>query len=279
MKSLREDDRPADLWYWNDWFGCAEVRLCGLAARGLWFDMLGIMSRAERKGFLSINGKPMNSKELAKFVGEFQGKVEELLEELEYYKVFSRDTDGTIYNRRMARESDLSRKRAEAGRLGGFSKQTPSKRLAKVSSKRLAKGGLDRNSSPSSSIKEKDFDTWWSAYPRKVAKKDAARAYAAAVKAGALPGDLLRAVTGYCAELKRNQTEERFCKYPATFLREDRWRDYLDAQPKVEVGANHTKDHSDAYWAEVRRLKNLGLEGQALTDAMAGFKDDGARRD
>jgi 23S rRNA pseudoU1915 N3-methylase RlmH len=46
--------------------------------------MLAVMSRSDRKGFLSINGKPMDSKELAKFVGEFKDKVEELLQELEY---------------------------------------------------------------------------------------------------------------------------------------------------------------------------------------------------
>lgn len=101
--------------------------------------MLGIMSRSDRKGFLSINGKPMGSKELAKFVGEFKDKVEELLVELEYYRVFSRDEDGTIYNRRMVRESDLSRKRSEAGRLGGIAKQESSKSLAKGSSKPQAR--------------------------------------------------------------------------------------------------------------------------------------------
>lgn len=115
MKELREDRRPADLWFWSDWFASIDVRSCSLAAQGLWVNMLGIMSRADRKGYLSINGKPMDSKELAKFVGEFKDKVEDLLKELEYYKVYSRDTDGTIYCRRMVRVSELSAKRAEAG--------------------------------------------------------------------------------------------------------------------------------------------------------------------
>lgn len=79
----------------------------------------------------------MDSKELAKFVGVFKDEVEQLLVELEYYQVFSREADGTIYNRRMDRESDLSRKRAEAGRLGGL-KQKGSKTEAKDTSKAQA---------------------------------------------------------------------------------------------------------------------------------------------
>jgi hypothetical protein len=242
MKELREDRRPADLWFWSDWFSSIDVRSCSLAAQGLWVNMLGIMSRADRKGFLSINGKQMDSRELAKFVGEFKDKVEELLAELEYYKVFSRDADGTIYNRRMVNESDLSRKRAEAGRKGGSSKQSSSKPEANVISKPEATLESDNEYDSYSSIKEDNFLTWWERYPRKVAKKDATKAYAAAVKAGAAPEFLLRALDGYLAELKKNGTEERFCKFPATFLREDRWRDYLDRPAVREVGSSWSAD-------------------------------------
>jgi hypothetical protein len=38
-----------------------------------------------------------------------------------------------------------------------------------------------------------------------------------------------------------------------------------------QVG-KHTDTPDEAYWAEVRRLKALGIEGQALTDAMAEWK-------
>ena len=172
MKELREDRRPADLWFWSDWLSSIDVRSCSLAAQGLWINMLAIMSKSDRKGYLSINGKPMDSKELAKFVGEFKDKVDELLVELEYYKVFSRDLDGTIYCRRMARESDLSRKRSEAGRLGGLqakTKQTDSNDGSKRESKpqaTLEDEDEDEEDSPSSlqsslsSIKEEILTLW-----------------------------------------------------------------------------------------------------------------------
>jgi hypothetical protein len=119
MKELREDRRPADLWFWSDWFSSFDVRSCSLAAQGLWVNMLGIMSRAEVKGTLTVNGKPLTSKDLAKIVSAFPDEVERLLIELEYYEVFSRLEDGTVINRRMYKASLLSKKRAEAGRLGG----------------------------------------------------------------------------------------------------------------------------------------------------------------
>lgn len=257
MKELREDRRPADLWFWSDWFSSIDVRSCSLAAQGLWVNMLGIMSRADRKGFLSINGKQMDSRELAKFVGEFKDKVEELLVELEYYKVFSRAEDGTIYNRRMVNESELSRKRAEAGRKGGSSKQNPSKTEASVSSKHEATLESDNEDDSSSSIKEEDFNQWWAAYPRKIAKKVAAKAYASAVKAGASPQDLLRAVEGYRAELKRRGTQEDFCLHASTFLHEDRWRDYLDIKVPLEVGSTPPDVAASVRRAVERNRKNF----------------------
>jgi hypothetical protein len=139
--SLKEDSRPADLWYWNDWFSSFDVRACSLAARGLWVDMLGIMRSAEIKGTLTINGKQIGSGELAKLVGAREEEIIPLLKELEDHNVFSRLDDGTIINRRLYREGELSRKRAEAGRLRGSSyKQKESKLYEENESKSQAKG-------------------------------------------------------------------------------------------------------------------------------------------
>ena len=55
----KEDGRPAQQWYWDDWFAEFGLRLCSLAARGLWADMLGIMFKAETRGTLTVNGKSM----------------------------------------------------------------------------------------------------------------------------------------------------------------------------------------------------------------------------
>jgi len=121
-ESLKEDGRPAQQWYWDDWFSEFGLRLCGLAARGLWIDMLGIMFKAEIRGTLRVNGKQIDSKSLAKLVGDKEENINKYLKELEENDVFSRLEDGTIISRRMYRESrkkeEISRIRSEAGKKG-----------------------------------------------------------------------------------------------------------------------------------------------------------------
>jgi hypothetical protein len=161
MKELREDRRPADLWFWSDWFASFDVRACSLAAQGLWINMLGIMSRSDKKGFLSINGKPLSSKDLAKIVGAPPNEVEALLVELEYYEVFSRLEDGTIFNRRMKKERELGNARAEAGRKGALSRwQTDGKGIARPDGKRIATLESDNDNSSFLSLKEEVLNLW-----------------------------------------------------------------------------------------------------------------------
>ncbi len=138
LRNYREDRRPADLWYWNDWFSSFDLRACSLAARGLWMDMLGIMRNAEIKGTLTVNGRQIDSKALAKTAGATESEIELLLRELEEHGVFSRLEDGTIINRRMYRESMLSRTRAEAGLKGATARwQTDDKDDGNVDGKHI----------------------------------------------------------------------------------------------------------------------------------------------
>jgi len=116
--SLKEDSRPADLWYWDDWFSSFDVRACSAASRGVWVDMLGVMSKAKVKGTLTINGRQADSKDIAKITGDSVEVVEAAFSEMERNHVFSRLEDGTIINRRMFDEAELSRARANAGSKG-----------------------------------------------------------------------------------------------------------------------------------------------------------------
>jgi uncharacterized phage protein (TIGR02220 family) len=122
IHSLKEDGRPATQWYWDDWFSSHDVQSCSLAAQGLWVNLLGIMFSSEIRGTLTINGMPVDNKIIAKRFGHHLKDVNKLITELEAAKVFSRLEDGTIYSRRMYRESlrqqEISQKRAEAGKAG-----------------------------------------------------------------------------------------------------------------------------------------------------------------
>lgn len=67
------------------------------------------------------------------------------------------------------------------------------------------------------------FDAWWSVYPRKESKRDAFKAYKAAMKK--VPHrDLVEATRRYAHDCKG--VEARYIKYPAGWLRDERWLDY-----------------------------------------------------
>ena len=126
-KSNRQDGRPAFLFFPNDWLSSPDLNSCSLEAQGLWIKMLCYIYQSPKKGVLLLpSGKQIESKTLAKLCGEEEQKISILLSELEETGTFSRLEDGTIYCRRVKRESDLIEARREAGRLGGL-KQKRSK--------------------------------------------------------------------------------------------------------------------------------------------------------
>lgn len=105
--------------YPADWRADAMLRLCSIAARGLWTEMMCIMHDAERYGSLLVNGRRIDKKQLAGLAGVSEKECTALLIELEGNGVFSRDDDGTIYSRRMRRDFEKAIKDKENGRGGG----------------------------------------------------------------------------------------------------------------------------------------------------------------
>jgi len=78
------------------------------------------------------------------------------------------------------------------------------------------------------------FARFWQAYPRKIAKEDARRAWRARIREKVKAEELVRAAENYARKLKREGTEERFILYPSTFLGPGRrWLDYLDSEPYI----------------------------------------------
>lgn len=98
--------------YPADWRSDPALRSCTISARGLWIEMMAIMHEAEPYGSLLVKGKRVDKKQLAALAGVPERECTALLLELEGMRVFERDTDGTIYSRRMRRDHA----RAEEGR-------------------------------------------------------------------------------------------------------------------------------------------------------------------
>jgi len=253
LKSYKEDGRPAQQWYWDDWFSAFDVRLCSLAARGLWIDMLGIMWKAEIRGTLTVNGKQMDNKTLAKIVSSNIAEIKPLLKELENNKVFSRLEDGTVICRRVfnasERKSELSRIRSAAGSLGAKKRwQDNIAKDKKPNSKKMAKIATSSATppvTPTSSLNtidgktdiDNEFEEFWVSYKimkkkkNKVGNKQEAYKAFKALRKKIGKDELIKALWGEADYLKYERLVNNFDKrkkYASTWLRSDKWREHKD---------------------------------------------------
>jgi hypothetical protein len=79
-----------------------------------------------------------------------------------------------------------------------------------------------------------DFGAFWDVYPRKVGRKDALKAFQAAVAEGTNPGRIIAGALRYRDDANR---EAAYTAHPATWLRAGRWDDDpLPARPQAATG-------------------------------------------
>lgn len=105
--------------WWQDYEADISLRLCSLAAQGLWMRMLCVMHRANPYGHFTLNGTPPTTLMLSRLVSISERACKGLLTELEENNVFSRTEAGVIYCRRMVRDKEVSEGMREIAKLGG----------------------------------------------------------------------------------------------------------------------------------------------------------------
>jgi hypothetical protein len=110
---------PYMKWYPSDWRADPRVRMCSLAARGLWTDLISYMHEGEPYGHLLIDSKKPSEADIAALVARPLGEVRKALAELADRGVYSTTEDGTIYSRRMVRDKAKAERDRENGRGGG----------------------------------------------------------------------------------------------------------------------------------------------------------------
>ena len=111
--------QPWMKFYPSDWRADQALRVCSLAARGLWIECLCIMHEAIPYGHLTINGRPATDAQLASLTGTDPSTVRQLLTELEEAGVSSRNRNGVIYSRRMTRDEKRRKDGRKAVEIGG----------------------------------------------------------------------------------------------------------------------------------------------------------------
>lgn len=111
--------RPYSNFFWSDYRGDAKLRVCSLAARGLWMEFLAIMHEANPRGNLLIENSPPNDRQLAILCGCSLKELRKLKQELLAAGVPSIDGSGIWFSRRMQREEHRSRVNKMNGIKGG----------------------------------------------------------------------------------------------------------------------------------------------------------------
>jgi hypothetical protein len=89
--------------YPSDWLSDEALRGCTPAARGLWVDMICLMAKSKKHGYLLAGDKPMTAEHLARIFGQSLETTSELLVELAQAGVYSMD-ENTIFSRRMVKD-------------------------------------------------------------------------------------------------------------------------------------------------------------------------------
>lgn len=214
-----------------DWRADPALRMCSLAARGFWMEMLSIMHEADPRGLLLINGKHIGMKQLANLCGATVRETILYLNELEAAGVFSRAEDGTIFSRRMKRDVEKAVRDKANGKTGGNPSlmagvnpldkaQSPEARIQpETKFQKEQKKEKARASALAVPWTEADRERFWAAFPNKVGKADAMNAFEKASKK-VVPEVLFPALDRYA-----NKTDDRpFCN-PATWLNQERWLD------------------------------------------------------
>lgn len=230
--------------YPNDWRSDTRLRMCSPAARGVWIDMLCIMHEATPYGHLAIDGEAPTKRELAVLLSVSIDELTPLIEELERYKVFSRRNNGVIYSRKMVNAAQLSEKRRIAGSKGGNPE-------LKKSAGDNDQGEPSAPSSPPKPPKppkpepvsgKAPFNEFWLAWPNKVKKKDAEKAWAK------LSEEDRRAAIGRLKswwDIWRKTYPRASPIHPSTYLNGQRWRDEFN-------GASAQMDPDIARWANMK---------------------------
>src|SRR5258708_2276608 len=111
--------RPSFQFYPGDWLNDAALRLCSVAARGLWMDMICLMHQGSEYGYLKVNHKVILNANLTRIVGSTLPEVEGWLAELESAGVYLKDESGCIFSKRMINDERVRQLRACGGKLGG----------------------------------------------------------------------------------------------------------------------------------------------------------------
>lgn len=264
--------------FWSDWANDPALRLCSLAAQGLWMRMLCVAAEHDPIGYVAVAGRGLELPGLARVIGADESEVQILLGELERNGVFSRDRKGRIYSRRMVRDAKKAATARKNGKKGGnpslsninsisaSDKPTPTGALAYGS---LFPDGMREEVTETSARARRwppDFrERFWEAYPRRVEKSAALRSLERVKASGTVEFEaLISAVHRFATAMAT--AEPKFICHPSVWLNKGRWDDDPNHINPRGNGNGHTNPRPNSIAAAGRRLHAEIVEQYGLGD-------------
>lgn len=247
--------RPAFQFYPADWRKDVELQSCSMAAQGLWINCMCLAHECEPYGHLTINGKAMSAAQLGRQVGLGAKECEALLAELIDAGVARKTEEGVIFSKRMVADERLRNIRAAGGKEGSEyghlgkehgikggrpRKETGDKKPPLVDAEEPPINPPPSSSSSSSSSTNTPkppsgadvrFERFWSAYPKKVGKDAARKAFDKRKPDDGLVLVMLDAIALQANSEGWRKDGGQFIPNPATWLNQGRWQDEASGTP------------------------------------------------
>jgi hypothetical protein len=147
---------------------------------------------------------------------------------------FKQYEHGNFYNQRMEEETIKRCNFTESRRKNASKKPNTSKASEKHMPDHMGNGNINDNSNDvkKKGCGEKEFASFWTAYPKKVGKA-AARKSMAKIDAALLPS-ILTAIEAQKKSAQWMKDGGQFIPNPATWLNQGRWEDEVTDAPKTQ---------------------------------------------
>ncbi len=225
---------PAFQFYIKDWLSDPQLKMASFSAKGMWIYLLCFMWECPERG--KISG---TKAQIMKVLGATEIELNQFLTEaktLNFCDV-TKCNDGcndnvTIINRRMHREwkeKENTRLRVQKfrGSVDGNDNVTEM-----YSRARAADGD---SSNINSSTFNDSFFAFWEAYPKKIGKKEAFRAWQKAVDKPDID-TILMAIRNQVNSDAWRRNDGQYIPHPATWLNQGRWDDEPRGRPRDGMG-------------------------------------------
>jgi len=211
-------------WWPDKWiFGSVRIE-CTPAERGIWVDLLSWASKDD--GHIRANEEtPYLPQQLAGMLIIPEDELNDAINKFIKMGKLIKTKTGTLYIAKWDKYQFSSRhkRRIEGGKSD--KKDTMSqKKDPIINNSTVNNNKIDNNTYTD------EFSQFWDYYNFKVAKKDALKAFKALRRKGETFDTIMEAAKGYFNHLKNEKVHSNFEKammYPATFLRNEKYKDFI----------------------------------------------------